>query len=154
MSCSDGSRADNNQYIIGPLVGWQQLSACHVWTAHNTLLPVPAGPAGGATFTNPGTYTWTPPEGVKNVSVVCVGAGGGAGSYNSKTFVGSAAGGGGEGVWGGLAWRSGRGGACRGLRLVECEEGPGVELGQHLPLTGKDYIEGSCPSAALCCGVC
>jgi hypothetical protein len=76
-----------------------------------TLLPLPrappsclpADPPKEVTFKEPGNYTWTPPESVKSVSVVCIGGGGGAGSYKSKTFVGSAAGGGGEGAWRGVA---------------------------------------------------
>lgn len=52
---------------------------------------------GEVIYKTPGEYTWTPPAGVKNVSVVCIAAGGGAGSYKSKTFEGTAAGGGGEG---------------------------------------------------------
>lgn len=34
---------------------------------------------GQAEFTSPGRYTWTAPQGVDAVSVVCVGGGGGAG---------------------------------------------------------------------------
>jgi hypothetical protein len=52
--------------------------------------------SGEVVYKTPGEYTWTPPAGVKNVSVVCIGGGGGAGSYKSKTFLGTAAGGGGE----------------------------------------------------------
>ncbi len=47
---------------------------------------------GQQAYTSPGTYSWTCPQGVYSVSVVCVG-GGGAGACS-----GSAAGGGGGGA--------------------------------------------------------
>jgi hypothetical protein len=49
-----------------------------------------------ASFTTPGTFSWTAPEGVTNVSVVAVGGGGGGG----QTSDGSGGGGG-----GGLGWK-------------------------------------------------
>jgi hypothetical protein len=77
--------------------------------------PAPAAVAGGtqATFTLPGTYNWVPPSGVTQINVVCIGAGGGAGSYHPALWgtpqAGGAGGGGGERVqWGpvdaGGAW--------------------------------------------------
>lgn len=53
---------------------------------------------GQAEFTTPGTYTWTAPEGVTSVSVVCVGAGGTANGYLPA---GRYSGGG-----GGLGWKN------------------------------------------------
>lgn len=35
------------------------------------------GPVGAATFKNPGTYSWTVPDGVTEVAIVCIGAGSG-----------------------------------------------------------------------------
>jgi hypothetical protein len=55
------------------------------------------GAAGQAEFTTPGTFSWTAPEGVTSVSVVCVGAGGGSAANTS-----SASGAGG----GGLGWKN------------------------------------------------
>lgn len=53
-------------------------------------------PRGQQEFITPGSYTWTAPEGVESVCVVCVGGGGGGGS-------GTAARGGGGG---GLGWKN------------------------------------------------
>jgi len=53
--------------------------------------------AGQAEYTTPGSYSWTAPNGVTNVSVVCIGAG--AAGVNSA---GGARGGGG----GGLGWKN------------------------------------------------
>jgi hypothetical protein len=61
------------------------------------LLMLLAHLTGEVEFKEPGKYTWTPPAGVTEVNVVCIAGGGGAGSYKSKTFQGTAAGGGGEG---------------------------------------------------------
>ena len=52
-------------------------------------------------FTTPGTYSWTAPEGVTNVSVVAVGGGGG-GSIGGFSGTGYATSGGG----GGLGWKN------------------------------------------------
>jgi hypothetical protein len=54
-------------------------------------------PRGEAEYTTPGTYSWTAPEGVTSVCVVCVGAGGGPAANTS-----GAGGGGG----GGLGWKN------------------------------------------------
>ncbi len=54
-------------------------------------------PKGDAEYTTAGTFTWTVPSGVTNVSVVCIGAGGASGIGNS----GQAGGG------GALAYRNG-----------------------------------------------
>ena len=61
---------------------------------------------GGALFRNTSfsnyTHTWTVPEGVNSVSVVCIGAGGGGMYYNnSQSYFTYAMGGGGGGA---LAW--------------------------------------------------
>lgn len=56
-----------------------------------------ATPGGQASYTTPGTYSWTAPAGVTSVSVVCVGGGGGGGA-------GYWAGGGGGG--GGTGWKN------------------------------------------------
>jgi len=54
-------------------------------------------------FTTPGTFTWTVPDGITSVSAVCVGAGGGAGGSGScDTALSGWAGGGGGG--GGLSY--------------------------------------------------
>jgi hypothetical protein len=50
-----------------------------------------AAPAGDAEYTSSGTYTWTVPAGVTNVSVVCIGAGGTNGIGNSGQAGGGAA---------------------------------------------------------------
>lgn len=43
---------------------------------------------GAATFTRPGSYSWTVPDGVTRISIVCVGAGGGsATASNPNTIV-------------------------------------------------------------------
>jgi hypothetical protein len=55
------------------------------------------GPAGEAEYTTPGTYSWTCPEGVTSVCVVCVGGGGGGTQSGSGR---SGAGG------GGLGWKN------------------------------------------------
>lgn len=54
------------------------------------LVPEPIAPVGEASFTEPGTYTWTAPFGVTSISAVCVGGGG-----NTVATDGSAGGGGG-----------------------------------------------------------
>jgi hypothetical protein len=54
---------------------------------------------GQALFDTPGTFTWTAPAGVTSVSAVCVGGGGGAGTYIrslGSDQPGGAGGGGGE----------------------------------------------------------
>jgi hypothetical protein len=53
-------------------------------------------PSGTAAFFTPGAFTWTVPAGVRNVSVACVGAGGGAGTYSTAMGSGGGSGGGGE----------------------------------------------------------
>lgn len=53
---------------------------------------------GQASYTSPGTYSWTAPEGVISVSVVCIGGGAGQKTYGWS----NAAGGGG----GGLGWKN------------------------------------------------
>lgn len=58
------------------------------------LPPVP--PAGQFLYDTTGTFTFTPPSGVTQVSVLCTAGGGGAGSFVGGT--GSAAGGGGGGT--------------------------------------------------------
>jgi hypothetical protein len=58
-----------------------------------TTTAAPTAPQGEASFTTAGTYSWTAPVGVTNVSAVCVGGGGNA--YNPK---------GGSG--GGLGWKN------------------------------------------------
>jgi hypothetical protein len=52
---------------------------------------------GQAAFTTPGTYSWTAPVGVTNVSVVCVGGGGAGGAAYWS---------GGGGGGGGLGWKN------------------------------------------------
>lgn len=54
---------------------------------------------GQVAFTTPGFFRWTVPSGVTSVSVVCIGAGGGAGTYVPSlgtTQPNTASGGGGE----------------------------------------------------------
>jgi hypothetical protein len=79
--------------------------ACRVFYGPNQrgdlaglTLPVPPETrvTGEQVFDQPGTFTWTAPTGVVDVSVLCVGGGGGAGSYDPSTGLGGAAGGGGE----------------------------------------------------------
>jgi hypothetical protein len=53
-----------------------------------------APPAGQQEYTSPGTYSWTAPDGITSVSVVCVGGGGSGGTHGT--------GGGG----GGLGWKN------------------------------------------------
>ena len=49
----------------------------------NNSPPAPPEPSWGQiNFTEPGTYTWYPPEGVTSVCAVVIGAGGGAGGYD------------------------------------------------------------------------
>lgn len=55
-----------------------------------------------ASFTDPGTYTWTCPPGVAYVHVVCVGGGGGAVVPSSSTYAYYNGGGAG----GGLGWKN------------------------------------------------
>jgi hypothetical protein len=50
-------------------------------------------PAGEAAFTSPGTFSWTAPEGVTSVCVVCVGGGGGGGTNNADASSGGGGGG-------------------------------------------------------------
>jgi hypothetical protein len=65
-----------------------------------TISDVPyVAPPGQTEFTIPGTTTWTAPEGVRSICVVCVGGGGGGSS--SGTNDGGAGGGG-----GGLGWKN------------------------------------------------
>lgn len=54
--------------------------------------------AGEQAYTTPGSYSWTCPDGVTSVSVVCVGGGGGGGSTGFS--------GGGGGGGGGLGWKN------------------------------------------------
>ncbi len=54
------------------------------------VLTVPT-PPGDSEYTSAGTYTWTVPAGVTNVSVVCIGAGGTNGLGNSGQAGGGAA---------------------------------------------------------------
>lgn len=54
-------------------------------------------PIGQAEFLDAGTYSWTAPEGVTSVCVVCVGAGGGGRGSSSA---------GGGGCGGGLGWKN------------------------------------------------
>jgi hypothetical protein len=56
----------------------------------------PTTPPGQLLFGEPGIYTWTAPAGITNVSVVCVGAGGGTGTWDPAQWKGGAAGAGGE----------------------------------------------------------
>lgn len=73
-------------------------SPCQPCTTHtfffSPLPPVP--PAGQFLYDTTGTFTFTPPSGVTQVSVLCTAGGGGAGSFVGGT--GSAAGGGGGGT--------------------------------------------------------
>lgn len=48
---------------------------------------------GQDSYTSPGTYSWVAPEGVKSVSVVCVGGGGGQYTIDYRTSRGGAGGG-------------------------------------------------------------
>lgn len=50
-------------------------------------------PVGEAVFASPGTFSWTAPEGVTIVSVVCVGGGGGGGQSNADASSGGGGGG-------------------------------------------------------------
>lgn len=50
-------------------------------------------PAGEAAFTSPGTFSWTAPEGVTSVCVVCVGGGGGGGTNAADASSGGGGGG-------------------------------------------------------------
>lgn len=50
-----------------------------------------------ALFTTPGSYTWTCPEGVTSVSVVCIGGGGAGDDGDLNNFTGAGGGGGGGG---------------------------------------------------------
>jgi hypothetical protein len=67
--------------------------------------PPPAGPVstGQVVFGAPGTYQWTPPNGVTAFSFVCIGGGGGAGTYvpsaGPSQVAGAGGGGGGALVW-------------------------------------------------------
>lgn len=67
--------------------------------------PPPDGPisTGQVVFGAPGTYLWTPPNGVTSFSFVCIGAGGGAGTYipsaGPNQIPGAGGGGGGALVW-------------------------------------------------------
>jgi hypothetical protein len=118
---------------LQPLSGWRAAGLAHTRRLHQQqqqqqqgespptpppvediaalAAPSAAGGAAQATFTSPGTYTWVPPSGVTRVRVVCIGAGGGAGSYHPALWgtpeAGSAGGGGGEQ---GARWREGGGG--------------------------------------------
>lgn len=62
----------------------------------------PAGAGGQEEFTTPGSYSWTAPDGVTSVCIVCVGGGGGGMFYNrsSTSYTYAMSGGGG----GALAW--------------------------------------------------
>lgn len=67
-------------------------------------ISTPSSVTGQATFTAPGTYTWTPPPGCTSISAVCVGGGGGwrRDYFVGQTYyVGSGGGGG-----GGLGWKN------------------------------------------------
>lgn len=55
-----------------------------------------AKPRGEMTFSIPATYSWTPPEGVDTISIVCVGGGGGGHADATTSATG--------GAGGGLAW--------------------------------------------------
>lgn len=72
------------------------------FTIYNTIssLGISVGQPGpaAATYTTPGTYSWTCPSGVTSVSVVCVGGGGGGNSQNGS--------GGHGGAGGGLGWKN------------------------------------------------
>ena len=50
-------------------------------------------PAGEAAFSSPGTFSWTAPEGVTSVCVVCVGGGGGGGTNSADASSGGGGGG-------------------------------------------------------------
>jgi hypothetical protein len=61
--------------------------------------PPPAGVVGQAMFNTSGTFTWSAPADVTHVSAVCVGGGGGSGTYVPSLGddqVDGAGGGGGE----------------------------------------------------------
>ena len=77
---------------------------CSIHSSMVGTITVQAGPAvGSQTFSTPGTYQWTAPEGVTSVSVVCVGGGGGGGSRGDHLSNGSA----GQGGYGGsLGWKN------------------------------------------------
>ena len=62
-------------------------------------LSPPPETTGEVIATSPGTYSFTVPQGVTNISAVAVGGGGGGGGNNGSSGPGSAAGGG-----GGLGW--------------------------------------------------
>ena len=50
-------------------------------------------PSGEASFSSPGTFSWTAPEGVTSVCVVCVGGGGGGGTNSADASSGGGGGG-------------------------------------------------------------
>ena len=54
-------------------------------------------PRGESVYVVPGTYSWTCPDGVTSVSVVCIGAGGGGGSQDTGFDKSGGGGGGGLG---------------------------------------------------------
>lgn len=69
-----------------------------VWQYFNTTQSIVYPDENGeASFTTPGTYSWTCPAGVNFVHVVCIGGGGGGGGNGS---------GGSGGGGGGLAWKN------------------------------------------------
>lgn len=61
------------------------------------IIPPPPAPAGQQAYTTPGTYSWTCPESVYTVSVVCIG-GGGSGAYGRSYTGGAWPSGGGGGL--------------------------------------------------------
>jgi hypothetical protein len=58
----------------------------------NSFLTGGKTPIGQQAYTTPGTYSWTCPDGVFFVSVVCVGGGAGGGGYSSGNSGGGALG--------------------------------------------------------------
>jgi len=54
-----------------------------IWDLNDNFYRKKDAPYGQAEFTTPGTFNWICPEGVRTVSVVCVGGGGGGESYNT-----------------------------------------------------------------------
>jgi hypothetical protein len=80
------------------LVGPGNKKNSGIWDLQAVLEYESIAPPGQAEFTTPGTFSWTAPEGVTSVCVVCVGGGGGGGSTGGS--------GGGGGGGGGLGWKN------------------------------------------------
>lgn len=64
-------------------------------TSTSNQITTPNSPPGQVTYTTPGTYSWTVPDGVYYISMLTIGAGGGGGPANDSTHGGGGGGGGG-----------------------------------------------------------